>query len=281
MRLRGKQLLHFHLSGPLRDGDQQAPVPVGKIGSLVDAYWDDRTWKIRHHVATLGNWWTRHVDPVEVLVDPSYCAGLDGGHSEILIGLTSAAAETLPIATSDAPRSRLRERRVTATLGWDTLWREPFVAPGLYTFPTAWQGLLPPSSRTGTEPVGERRESPVPREVFDALQQEEDRADVHLHSLRDLLGAHVRSSTTVLGSISDVVLDTDSWQLMRFVVDPHPWLPQWLGGGDEVVLAPSDVLRLDDEAREVVVSPAWERAPRGGAPHDRDPRGTTSYQGPV
>ena len=70
----------------------------GPIGSLVDVYFDDRSWKVRYFVLDTG----RPMPRRQVLIAPSYVTPADG-EARIQVRLTRAEIEKCPELDDDKP----------------------------------------------------------------------------------------------------------------------------------------------------------------------------------
>src|SRR5271167_91843 len=103
----------------------------GKLGSVGDLLFDDRSWKIRWFVVDTGGWLSSR----KVLVHPSAITHADASLLEIQARMTKAQIEASPDISTDEPVSRQAEARVFDYYGWDPFWGSGYLVAGAMAAP--------------------------------------------------------------------------------------------------------------------------------------------------
>ena len=109
--------------------------------------------------------------------------------------------------------------------------------------------------------------------------------DLHLRSVKELRGYHIRGTDDEIGHVVDVIVDEQTWDIRFFVIDTSNW---WLG--KKVLVAPDAVQRVSWEDRKVFVamtrqaikaSPVWDpkAEPRPAMAHVSETEGSVERHG--
>ncbi len=77
---------------------------------------------------------------------------------------------------------------------------------------------------------------------------QEDPADPHLQSTRDVTGCGIQARNGHIGHVDDFILDDQAWQIRYIVADTRDWLP-----GKKVLIAPKWIRRVAWEESRVDV----------------------------
>lgn len=196
-----KEILAYRLAATDRE--------IGKVG---DFYFDDQNWAVRYLVADTGRW----LPGQRVLIAPASIGEPDWEKYRVPIDLTAEQIENSPGIRSDQPVSRQHEHELAVYYGWIPYWGPlgmPVGAPG----PAAVaMGRKPAAAPTGGPGVG----------IME---------DVHLRSVREVLGYHIQARPDKVGHVEDFIVQTEDWGIRYLVADTRNWLP----------------------GRRVLVSPAW------------------------
>lgn len=203
----------------------------GDLGKTKDFLFDDQRWAVRYAVVDTGKW----LPGKRVAVSPASFSEPDWGNSLIPTTLTQEQVRDAPPVEENRPVSRQQELALAQQFDWPTYWLAP-------TAGTVWAAAIaqPPSSALEeTEPVSTQEDDP------------------HLRSLKEVAGYKVRASDGDVGSVSDFIVDTDTWTLRYLVADTHKWLP-----GGKVLLSPEwiDAVQWIDRAVEVDLEAARIKA---------------------
>jgi len=185
----------------------------GDIGSVRTFYFDDRDWRIRYLVVDTGNW----LPGKRVLLSP------ESLHSPLLdteylpVNLTRDQVRDSPDIDTDRPVSRQQEVALHNHYNWPAYWTmyDPFVAQDLV-------------ARPGGPPVPPPGMSAATPDLIDAQHH-----DVHLHSMREVIGYYIQASDGQIGHVEDFIIETDTWAVRYCVIDTRNWLP-----GKKVLVAP-------------------------------------------
>ena len=93
----------------------------GDIGTVKDAYFDDRHWTLRYLVATTGSWLSGRT----VLLVPQAIRGVDWEHQRVDVDLTREQIRDAPGIELDKPVSRQQEASYFDYLGYPYYWSGP------------------------------------------------------------------------------------------------------------------------------------------------------------
>jgi uncharacterized protein YrrD len=213
----------------------------GKVGTINDILFDDRSWRVRWMVADTGNWLPGRL----VLLHPQAMGKPDFNRKSLPVALTRARVEESPDIQQDLPVSRQMEQGVFAHYGWDPAW-------GGGGF--ALEGLMPPTSPASSMTPGDVAA------VMDIPQE----GDPHLRSTSATDGYAIHATDGKIGHVSDFLVDDSSWALRYLIVDTGNWWP-----GKHVLLSPSCVTGIDWISQTISVnvtqdkirsSPEWDPA---------------------
>jgi hypothetical protein len=194
----------------------------GDIGQVVDLYFDDQSWTVRHLVADTGRWITGR----QVLISPMSFRGIDWENGRIAVGLTKEQIEHSPSIETDKPISRQREMEYYGYYGMEYYWTGPYRWGAWATPYTAGAPLVPPT---------ERGAAPEP-EVF---QRRREEGDPHLRSCGSVADYYIQARDGDIGHVEDFLLDDEDWAIRYLIVDTRNWLP-----GKHVLLSPDWIERI-------------------------------------
>lgn len=214
----------------------------GKIGTVSDLLFDDKTWKVRWLVVDTGNWLSGR----KVLVHPSAIGVVNYERQEMPVSLTKAQVSDSPDILSDRPVSQQMEANLYDYYGWDPLWGRNYFGTGAISSPLS----APPyfGGMAVHAPLG-----------ADTLEAD---ADPHLRSVAEIKGYHIEARDGAIGHVQDVLVDDIAWGIRYLIVDTRNWLP-----GQHVLMAPYAVREIEwsehkiyvDVTREQVrESPPWQ-----------------------
>jgi hypothetical protein len=219
----------------------------GKIGTVSDFLFDDKTWKIRWMVVDTGGWLTGR----KTLIHPSAIGQPDYRRKKVSVRLTTQQVKDSPDILSDAPVSRQMETNLYGYYGWDPLW-----GGGNYL------GGYSSGMGGGFEPSPYR---------FDSGLLEADRSeagmndgDPHLRSVTAIVGYHIQAIDGPIGHIENFLVDDATWGIRYLIIDTKNW---W--SGQHVLISPYAVraiswsdhdVTLDVTRDKIKASPAWDPA---------------------
>ncbi|WP_119419052.1 PRC-barrel domain-containing protein [Desertibaculum subflavum] len=208
----------------------------GRLGSIVDVYFDDQDWQVRWLVVDTAWLFGRRV-----LLAPPALGRPDEMARELPISLTQEKIKHAPDVSTDKPVSRQNEASLYAHYAWPPYWAAGVgawtavpVPPAVYPLPNQ-----PPA---GGAP-------PMDRGRAEALAQEEARRDPHLRSGREVTGYHIAATDGGIGHVEDVLIDDDGWRIRYLVIDTRNWLP-----GRKVIVAPTWVREISWPDRQLTVA---------------------------
>ena len=214
----------------------------GRMGTVSDLLFDDRTWKVRWLVADTGGWLSGR----KVLIHPSAMGGADIARQMFPVRLTKAQVRGSPDIAQDEPVSKQMEDDLHSYYGWQPLWGTSYFGPGAIGT-SMW-----PSPMLGDAMLQERRGPPL---------HSED-GDLHLRSMNEVVGYHVHATDGHIGHVENFIVDDESWGFRYFIVDTRNWWP-----GQHVLMSPYAIdeiswsyqaIKLDVTTARVKASPAWD-----------------------
>lgn len=180
----------------------------GEAGSVEEFYFDDDAWVVRYVIVDLGSW----LRDREVVVSPMVVGRPDWEGKLLLADLTKEQLKSSPPAADVLPVSQQGDGMLRAEYAEAA--REG-----------KEQDRLEPAS-TSESPRG-------------MVRTDGRRPDPHLRSTKEVFGYRIQSSDGHVGSVQDLIVDDESWNIRYMVantgVDP---LAQLTG-------------------RRVLVAPAW------------------------
>lgn len=199
----------------------------GEIGSVSDLLFDDQRWVTRYLVVDTGGWLSGRL----VLITPIAVRQIAWDAQSVAVDLTREQVRNSPDLSTDLPVSRQKEIEYFRYYGYPPYW----IGSGLWgaaMAPSAlsWPAMAPPSApeQAATQPAAE--------------------GDPHLRSLNEVTGYTIQARDGEIGSVSDALLDDQTWALRYLVIDTGGWL-----SGRTVLLAPRWVSAVSWEGRSVAV----------------------------
>ncbi|HTT02344.1 MAG TPA: PRC-barrel domain-containing protein [Steroidobacteraceae bacterium] len=186
----------------------------GDIGEVTDSYFDDERWVVRYLVVSTGGWLSGR----KVLVSPYAISGVDAQRRAVVTALTRRQVQDSPSIDTAQPISRQQETGYLRYYGYPVYWP--------YATMWAW----------GAMPVVTPPDPGLREELLAAERPESDTGsatDVHLRSVREVVGYHIHASDDAIGHVEDFLFDDSSWAIRYVVVDTRNWLP-----GKQVLLSP-------------------------------------------
>jgi sporulation protein YlmC with PRC-barrel domain len=215
----------------------------GRLGTVKDVLFDDRTWKVRWLVVDAGTWLTGR----KVLVHPSFVAQADYVGRSLAVTLTMAQVKDSPDIAQDRPVSRQMETSLYDYYGWDPVWGGSIFGGGTMT-----QAFGAPYG------AGLALREPALPEIH------HDDGDPNLRSIDAATGYHMHAKDGFIGHVENFLVDDESWDIRYLIVDTKNWWP-----GKHVLIAPAAVtemswsrhrIELDVSCDQVRESPPWEPA---------------------
>lgn len=172
----------------------------GSEGNVKDFLFDDESWVIRYLEADFGNLFSSK----RVLIPRVFLGEPDWENKQFPIELSEELIESGPDIQEHAPVSRQYEAELIKHFDLTPYW------PYTYAEPSGGSMFFPP--RPLVVP-------PVPTDM-----KEED-VDTNLRSFREVEGYHLLTQQEETGSIVDLIVDDEDWQIVYAVIDFIKWLP--------------------------------------------------------
>jgi hypothetical protein len=215
----------------------------GRIGSVSDFLFDEKTWKIRWMVVDTGHWLTGR----KVLVHPSAMGRPDYGLGQIAVRLSKEKVKQSPGLLSDAPVSRQMQNDLYGYYGWD-----PFWGGGSY-----FGGGYPYGMGAAFEPSPYRSEPGLIEAESSRLSRAD--GDPHLRSVTEVVGYHIQATDGPIGHIENFLVDDADWGIRYLIIDTKNWWP-----GQHVLMSPYAVRSISWSGRDVTLDVSLEQVK--GAP---------------
>ena len=195
----------------------------GRIGTVADFLFDDRSWQVLWLVVDTGNW----LKGRKVLIHPSAISNVGLDYERFEVKLTKAQVRGSPELFEHQPVSMRMQARLYDHYGWDPLWGGPYLGGVM-------GGMEPPylGFQAGAEPSFGIDESEL--------------EDPHLRSIFEVIGYHIRAVDGDIGHVETFMFDSDDWVLRYFIVDTRDW---WFGR--RVLIAMRAVTRVEWSDRHV------------------------------
>jgi len=215
----------------------------GRIGTVSDFLFDDRTWQVRWLVVDTGGW----LPGRQVLVHPSSIGQTDYQRGTMPVALTRQQVKASPDLLQDAPVSRQLQSRLYDYYGWDPYWGGGSLGVA------AVDATLMPDPWYHAAVMDEAA----------AIGSAADDADPNLRSVAAVKGYHIHARDGEIGHIEDFLIDDTVWTARYLIVDTSNW---WFG--QHVLVSPHAVKAIDwgerqvslDVTREQIkASPPWDR----------------------
>lgn len=182
----------------------------GDVGRVIDFYFDDESWTVRHLVVDTGGW----LPGREVLLSPLSLRRVDWDNSRIVCRLSRQQVEQAPSIDTHRPISRGHEREYYDYYGMPYYWSGPY-RWGAEAM-SASDADHEPQPRSGTEVGGVAAET-----------------DQHLQSARTVTGYYIEAEDGNIGHVEDFLVDDVDWAIRYMIVDTRNWLP-----GKKVLVSP-------------------------------------------
>jgi hypothetical protein len=214
----------------------------GKIGTVSDLLFDDRTWKLRWLVVDTGNW----LPGRRVLLHPSVVGEVDYERRALAVRLTKAQVEASPNILQDRPVSMQMEESLHNYYGWDPTWGSSY-------FGLDAMGLSYSPSRAFAGPMMHENPGTILRS---------DDGDPHLRSIESVIGYHIHATDGDIGHAENFLISDDGWGIRYLIIDTRNWWP-----GQHVLMSPYAIreinwpehqIRLDATRDRVKASPPWD-----------------------
>jgi sporulation protein YlmC with PRC-barrel domain len=214
----------------------------GRIGTVDDFLFDDRTWKIRWLVVDTGSWLTGR----KVLIHPSAIGRADYERRQLSVSLTKSQVKGSPDLLQDQPVSQQMERSLYDYYGWDPYSGSSNFGMGLIEAP------LSPSAYFAETALHENAD------IVLGLND----GDPHLRSVAAVTGYHIHASDGQIGHIENFLIDDATWDIRYLIIDMKNWWP-----GKHVLMSPYAVreiswskhqVRLDVSSEQVKSSLPWD-----------------------
>jgi uncharacterized protein YrrD len=215
----------------------------GRIGSVVDFYFDDERWAIRYIVVDTGRWLSGR----RVLISPLSISRTEWGERRLLLSISREQVESSPGIGTHQPVSRRHERDYLDYYGYPYYWGHAGLW-GAHAFP-----VTPTPAQIATQRA----------KASEAERRAAAEGDAHLRSISAVSGYVVRATDGDLGHVEDLLFDDLSWAARYLVVDTSNW---WFG--KHVLVAPEWITDIWWPERSVLVN-LTRQLLKSAPPYDR------------
>ncbi len=181
----------------------------GEIGKLIDFYFDDISWTIRHLILKTGSWFSEK----DVLISPDAVLHSHWEPGTLPVRLTKDQMLKSPEIETDKPVDRQQEIEIYGHNLWQPYWGNSFYTTGLWDINT--QAQLKDQNEVKN----------------DNEKDERNGYNRHLRSAQVVTGYHIQAIDGVIGHVIDFIFDDQSWQISHVAVDTHNWI-----GGKKILI---------------------------------------------
>jgi hypothetical protein len=196
-------------------------VPVmaedGELGGIHELYFDADMWVLRYIAIELD-------DNNSVLLSPLAFTRMEKDAAGYKVNLTREVVLNSPQFDLTQPVTRVQETDLHNYFSWPFYW----LAGGLASYPLI-------------ELASEMKEN-------ESAGMEDDPNAEHLRRLSLILGSHIQARNGEIGSVEDMLVDEESWNILYLIVDTGAWMP-----GRIVLLSPSWVEDVDWATGEITM----------------------------
>ena len=221
----------------------------GRIGELVDFYFDDQFWAVRFLVVRTGPWLAGR----KVLLSPVALGTIEASAKALHAAVTRAQVEASPDIDTRKPVSRQHEVENYGYYGY------PFYWGGAGIWRNSTLPALMSAARRSDDAAGltaGQRQFVETQAAFHRQRGDDPR----LRSCRAISGYHLHASDGDIGHIEGFVVDDESWAIRYLIVNTSDW---WLG--HQVLIARpwiADISWIDAKISIELTREAVKGAPR-------------------
>ncbi len=169
----------------------------GKAGKIEDVYFDDVYWQVHYLIVQTGGIF----EMKKVIIPPHAIDKADWEQKILYASLTKEKVKNSPHPDTRKTVSRMHEISMSRFHQWPYYW-------------------------------GNKEEAPHGQEISDILTEEEKRVkdlvrdtstQVHLRSLREILGYYVEVNERRYGHLYDLIIDEKRWVITTLDVESGGW----------------------------------------------------------
>lgn len=197
----------------------------GEIGTIDDFYFDDNRWVVRYLVVDSRNW----LDGRRLLFAPRALSEIDFQDKILTIPLDLETIRSSPLIEAGQPFGREQEIALHNYYQWPFYW-----TPGD-------AGGLGPGS-VAAYPLVELAEEMAEKGAHDPLE------NPNLCSFTDFSGFKLKARDGDIGSIADILVNDEDWNILYLIVDTGRWLP-----GRKVLVSPNWVKKVNASDSEIEI----------------------------
>lgn len=195
----------------------------GTKGKIKDFLFDKDSWQVRYIEADFGNLFSndRILIPKTLLMDSHI------SDDDLHLNVTTSLVKLGPKPEEDLPISRQYEEHLNRYYSQEFYWAGP--GYGIAGEPNTDRGY----GVTGETTMGPgygvtesaRTGSRYPRRIPRYDPEEDVMQNSSLYSFNEVEGYKIHATDGTLGSVDNLIIDDDTWQIVYLVVDTNSWLP--------------------------------------------------------
>ncbi|CQR47515.1 PRC-barrel domain protein [Paraliobacillus sp. PM-2] len=204
----------------------------GKLGGVLDIYFDDKFWTVRYLVVDTRKW----LPGKKVLLSPVSFDSVDMENGSLHVLATTEMIKNAPNQHEDEPVSKQAETKLINYYGW------PNYSFGLGGLAGPWGGYTYPQDLVDAQNSG-------------LLQNDvstDDAMDHHLRSVNEIdgsfFGYRVEASDGEIGHVSDFVIDDENWKIYYIVVNTNDPL-----ASDHILLSTDWINKVEWASQKVFI----------------------------
>ncbi len=213
----------------------------GRLGTVKDFLFDDRSWRSRWIAVDTGGWLTGR----RVLIHPSAFSTVDHDAKVMRVNLTQQQVKNSPTIDEHQPITIETERSQYQYYSWDPFWGDSTI------------GMMPGGPLAGSAQMIEGDGVLIADEANGYNQP-----DPNLRSIADVTDYHVAAIDGDIGHVHNMLIEDATFAIGYLILSTSDW---WMG--KNVLVTPRDVVSLQASERiitlnltreQIKLSPQWD-----------------------
>jgi len=195
----------------------------GTKGKIKDFLFDRDSWQVRYLEVDFGNLFSSD----RILIPRTLLQDSQISEDDLLLNVTNTLVKLGPKPEEDLPISRQYEEKLNRYYNQTFYWAGPGYGvagePGLGRgYGVTGETTMGPGYGVTESAMAASR---YPRRIPSFPSDENIEQSSNLHSFKEVKGYNIHATDGTLGSVDDLIIDDEYWQIWYMVVDTNSWLP--------------------------------------------------------